>query len=348
VTAIDPRSPYAPYAGLAGLPPADLPPAPAPHEEPPAPAPAAAGDIPRVRLYDLEYDRAYRVSAAGTVPGGLPLVWWDGADISPGETASGLTAVVTDVEGWYDTPPADGHNVERTLFDGLERGPKTLGARDIAVSGAAAGPYPALMRFRDMLAGLAAGRAEGTLTIGEPRNGGRTLTASTRADAESFRHTFLGGHRAFRWQVTLTAADPLLYEAAWRTARLVTTGGSGRTYARRFGWRYGMSQAPNTAWLANPGNTFAPAYALYSGQLDAARLVADAGPYAILTTPLASGEEVMVATALLAAEAGGGMTRAQFIRPGSRPLVVPPGGARWHLYSTGHGSVLLAWRGAWA
>jgi hypothetical protein len=55
-----------------------------------------------------------------------------------------------------------------------------------------------------------------------------------------------------------------------------------------------------------------------------------------------------VATATLTAEAPGGISRASFILPGSRPLWVPPDtSARWTLRAGGRGTVTLAWRSTW-
>ena len=75
---------------------------------------------------------------------------------------------------------------------------------------------------------------------------------------------------AFRWEVTLTAADPLLY-GEWQAAELSTGTGAedtGRAYQREFGWTYGNPFLPNTALLSNPGNADAQVWALYHGDLN--------------------------------------------------------------------------------
>ncbi len=58
--------------------------------------------------------------------------------------------------------------------------------------------------------------------------------------------------------------------------------------------------------------------------------------------------QILVSTATLTAEAAGGVSRASYILPGSRPLFVPPlEVTRWFLRSAGYGSVTLVWRSAW-
>jgi hypothetical protein len=151
--------------------------------------------------------------------------------------------------------------------------------------------------------------------------------------------------------VALTAADPLLYEGEWRYATLRTLvegEATGRPYPREYPWNYQVAYLPNTAQLANVGNVPAPVWALYEGPLTESRLTADGGGI-IRLAPVAAGMVIRVATATLAAEAEGGLTRASFILPGSRPATLPAAGtSRWHLYSVGPGSVTLGWRSAWA
>jgi len=304
------------------------------------------------RGYDRGYDWAY---ADGGPPGpgggggaGLVPVEWDDLPLNTGDQDSGLCAVVEKVEGWLDSPPLDGHDAARSIADGAAWGPKTLGPRTIVITGAAAGPRPELGRFRDQLAARAAAREPAELAITDGGHG-RTLTADVRAGTEHFRQTW-HGPGLFRWQCTMTAADPMLYDARWQTRMLynqsedVTTG---RRYPRAYPWRYASSDVPNSGTLANDGNTAAPVYALYEGDLTESRLVGAAGA-TIRLAPVAESMQILVATATLTASAVGGLSRASFVLPGSRPLTVAAvSSARWYLYSAGFGSVTLAWRSAW-
>ena len=322
---------------------------------------------PQSRAYDLAFDRRYEIPPVPPKPPGpvrppletnLAGIIWHGLECNPGHVDGAFTAIVENVEGWYATPEFEGRDTERTLTDGAAWGAKTLNARHVAITGAAVGPRAQIMSLRDQLAWRAALREPVELAISDPWLGGLTLSAMVRAGTDSFHHAFIGGRAGFRWQVTLTADDPVLYERDWRQVRLTTAtpDDAGRRYPRFYtehepdlsGWRYGNPYPEGSAaYLANPGNADAPVWALYEGDLTQSRLD-DGGGYAIALAPLAAGEQILVDTARLTAEAEGGQPRASFILPGSRRLVIPPfTTARWALYSQGSGSVTLGWRSAW-
>jgi hypothetical protein len=278
----------------------------------------------------------------------VPVIW-HGVDLNPGHVDEQFTATVTLVEGWYGTPPLEGNNRDRVLYDGAVWGNKIIGARTVAIEGAAVGPRDQLIDWRDQLAYLAAERDPFELTIGDPWLD-QALTTLARADSDTFRHEFFAGGGAFRWAVTLTCADPLLYEAGgWNVVVLTTAtaADAGRVYNRSYPWQYGRADPPGSSdYLTNPGNAAAPVYAIYRGDLSASRLTDDAD--SILMAPVLAGVEITVATATLVAEAAGGVARAAWILPGSRPMTIPPRStARWRLYATGSGSVTLMWRAAW-
>jgi hypothetical protein len=111
-------------------------------------------------------------------------------------------------------------------------------------------------------------------------------------------------------------------------------------------WRYAAPWTPNTAVLTNNGNTDAPVYALYEGDLTPSQLTDDLGGI-IRMDAIPTSMQIMVATGTLTAEAIGGLGRASFILPGSAAMMLPPGTTRWHLYGAGYGRVTLAWRSAW-
>ena len=283
----------------------------------------------------------------------LPPVNWDGLDLDPGESSDGETTIVVEgVDGWYDSPPLDGGNLDRALSDGAVYGPKVRGARVIAITGVVIADDPAeRAAMRDQLAARAAALDPAGLTIGDAS--GQVLTATVRADTDAFKHAFIAPN-AFRWTVTLTAADPRLYDAAWSTVTMSNlTGHEGWTYnpaaayTRRYPRVYGSPTLPSTAQLDNPGNVAAPVMALFTGPLSAGLRLTD-GTSSILIAALNAGEQIWVETEKLAAVAPGGANRASYILPGSQSLTVPPGGATWSLFGTGAGSVALYWRGAWA
>jgi hypothetical protein len=345
----------------------------------------------KVRRYDLTFYRRYgypeveppeppEPPGPPRPPGEPVLVWirWDGLELQdfgdPSDPAAWFTAVVTLVDGWYASPPLDGNNAERALSDGQVRGRKLLGARVITIDGAAVGPRDRLMGWRDLLAARAGDRLPRLLEIRDPWLN-VTMTAMVRADTELFRHEFFAGPVAFRYSVTVIAADPLLYGQAWHVVVLTTetAADAGRRYEpqppwpRRYdhppgwaqergvtsGWGYESPYPPGSAaFLQNRGNAAAPVFATYQGDLSASVLTDGFEEQEvtgqILLEPVPGGVTINVATATLIAEAPGGSPRAQWVRPGSRPLVIPGfTTVRWHLYATGSGRVTLTWRDAW-
>jgi hypothetical protein len=278
-----------------------------------------------------------------TTPTLIPITW-DGFDLNPGERPDGLLMVITDVTGWYGTPEMDGHDLERALTDGRIFGAKVTTAREITLTGWASGPRDLVLALSRGLAARAAAREPATLAISED---GTTLTATVRADHDGLHHAW-HGPRVLEWQLALTAADPRLYSAEEGTARLSVAGlgGTGRAYPLAFPRTYPAAILPNTARLSNPGTVGAPVTAVYAGPLDETRL--SDGVRFIRVAPLVEGQTVTILTDSLVAYAPGGATRASHVLAGSLPMVAAPGETTWRLTGTGAGSVLLAWRGAWA
>jgi hypothetical protein len=275
---------------------------------------------------------------------GLVPVRWNGTNLNPGYRDDGLLAIVTDVEGWYGTPPLDGHNLDRALADGAILGPKVIRPRVVVISGAATGPRDACLAFARELAGLAALKAPADLVIAED---GHELVASVRADSDQMTHEW-AGPVLFRYSVPATAVDPRLYEADWQSVTVSLAGGeaTGRHYARTYEWTYGAASLPNSARIVNPGNAETFVWARWEGPLGESRLTD--GVNTIIMAPLLDGQAILVDTETLTATAPGGATRASFILAGSRPLLVPPySSPTWRLYGTGTGSIGLMWRGAW-
>ena len=302
------------------------------------------------RGYDRSFDWAYVEPEPPQPPGAGPLipVIWDGLWLNVGDRDDGLCVVVTGVEGWLDSPPFNGNDVSRVISDGSAWGPKVLNSRTIVIHGAAAGPRALLGQFRDELTARAASREPAELLIGD-YDLQRVLTADVRAGTDAYRHTALG-RGGFRYQVTVTAADPLLYAAQWQTAILTNLGDelSGREYPREYGWAYGLPSLPNSALLANAGNHETPVYAVYRGYLSQSTLTATRNGI-IRLAQLEDQMEILVNSGTLTAEAAAGMSRASYILPGSRPMLIPARTAqRWSLRAVGQGSVSLAWRSAWA
>ncbi len=333
------------------------------------------------RDYSRPYDRVYTLYPPGYEPpgpgepggpaepgdpgdwnagGALVPVVWDGLDLDPGWVSGTFTAIVENVEGWYATPPLVGNDTERALADGGAWGLKVIGPREVTITGSAIGPRADIMGWRDRLAGLAAQREPSQLAITDPWLN-VTRTAMVRAGTDSFTHEFIGGRRGFRYQVTVTAADPLLYGSAWHTAvlRNISAAESGRPYDRLFthprgdhpgplnGWQYEMPYPPRSAaYLSNAGDAPAPVLAVYEGDLSQSIVTDDDA--SVIVASMAAGVQVAVDTATLVAEGPGGANRNAMVLPGSRPMFVPAfATSLWHLYSEGSGRVTLTWRDTW-
>jgi hypothetical protein len=313
------------------------------------------------RAYDRAYNRAYFVPGPPPplpplppLPGLVPVAW-RGLDLNPGHVDEAFTAIVERVEGWYGTPPLNGNDTERAMSDGGAWGLKVIGPREVTITGACIGPRRQVADWRDQVAELAAERVPAELAITDPWLG-VTLTAMVRAGTGDMSHVFIGGPRGFRYQLTVTAADPLLYDAAWQTARLTTASAAetGRLYDRLYtarlpedGWVYGRPYpSMSSAYLTNAGNAPAPVLAQYEGHLTASRL--SDGRRWILFAELDDQVRALVPTASLEAQAPGGGLRTAWVLAGSRPLLIPPRSVvRWDLYAQGAGSITLAWRSAW-
>lgn len=302
----------------------------------------------RLRAYDRTFDWTYRVPATVREGGGLIPVVLDDLWLNTGDLDTGLCAVVTSIEGWLDSPPVNGNDVARVISDGAAWGPKVLGARTVVIHGAAAGPRDELARFRAAIAARAANREPVLLSVGQ-MDGGGVQTADVRAGTDAYRHSPLGS-AGFRYQITVTAADPAIYDGQWQEARLINLAEgteTGRSYPREYPWQYAGSYVPNSAVLRNGGNHPAPVYALYEGELSES-LMTDGHGGQIRLAPLDLGVQLLVSTATLTAEAPGGLSRASYILPGSRPMVLPANSSgRWYLRAAGRGSVTLGWRSAW-
>lgn len=328
----------------------------------------------RYRVYDRGYDRGYPHSPpappAPPPPGRAPADWydgqrlvpvtWRGLDLDPGHVTEWFTAVVENVTGWYDSAPLNGNSAERALADGGFYGLKVIEPREVTVTGAAVGPRVDIMGWRDRIAGLCAERQPSELAVTDPWLG-LTRTAMVRADSGRLDHVFLGGRRGFRYQFTVTAADPILYGSTWKTARLTTVSAaeSGRPYDRLYahprdphpgtlnGWQYGLPHPPqSSALLVNDGDAPAPVFAVWDGDLSAS-IVTD-NTDSVNMAALGAGEQVALDTVTLVAEAPGGANRSGMVQPGSRPMTVPAfSSVLWHLYAVGSGSVTLTWRDAW-
>ena len=268
--------------------------------------------LPGARDYDRTFSWDYLTEAGpGPVRQLIPVVW-DGLWLNTGDQDNGMCLVVEDITGWDDSPPLDGNDVPRVISDGAAWGPKVLRQRVITITGSATGPRVLLGQYRDELTVRAAAREPALLAIGD-WDLLRVLTADVRAGSEQYRHRPLGS-TGFRWQVTLTAADPFRYDGIWQSAVLTNPGAigdTGRRYAREFGWHYAAPYLPNSAVLRNDGNHPAPVYALYEGELFRSTLT-DGQSGSLLIEYLASGMQIIVACSTLTAEAPGGYSRAQY------------------------------------
>jgi len=286
----------------------------------------------------------------------LPVVW-DGLSLNDGERGDGLCTVVTDVSGWYGSPPLAGNDLARQLTDGSIFGFKTVGARVIAITGAAiaddADDRAVINTFARDLAARAVNPQPADLVIAEDEGAGDgsvvLLSASVRADSDQLAVTW-NGRLYFAYQVVLTAADPRLYEASWQslTVTPAASGGqTGRLYPFHPPRLYASADVPNAARLVNDGSAPAPVLVHYYGDLSESRLTD--GINTIHLAPLSAGQEIIVNSETLNAATPGGVSRASYLMAGTTALLIPPeSDVQWSLYGTGGGHVTLSWRGVYA
>lgn len=279
-------------------------------------------------------------------------VYWGELSLNDGDRPDGLCTVVTDVDGWYGSPPLNGNDLDRALADGSVYGFKTAGARVVTITGAATGNNRGLLnQFARSLAGQAVDRQPAELVIGEDQgdaDGMGTLAANVRADDAALTLAWTG-RTYFTYQVALTAGDPRLYEGNLRTV-ILTPLAVGTPTGRAYPWTpqrfYASSELVNDAPLTNAGSVPAPVLIAYNGPLSESRLTD--GVNTIHLAPVGAGVTIYVESETLNATAPGGATRASYLMPGSVPLLIPPfSDTTWSLYGTGAGTVTLAWRGAW-
>jgi hypothetical protein len=300
-----------------------------------------------------------KLAGFGTYPAGAPPallvapppllipVTWDALSLNDGERGDGLGTVVTNVDGWYGSPPLNGSDLNRALTDGALFGFKTVQARVVVITGAVAGTRDLCNLVARQLAAQAVNSQPANLTIGEDDGSGAMplLTASVRADTSSLTLAWLS-RTYFTYQVELTAADPRLYGAAWQTAQLTPApagGATGRVYPFTEPRFYASSDVPNMTRLANPGSAPAPVWASYTGDLSDSRLTD--GRNTIHLAPVGAGQVIVVNTETLAAAAPGGAQRQSYLEAGTTPLTIAPfSTATWSFYGTGRGQVVLSWR----
>jgi hypothetical protein len=286
----------------------------------------------------------------------IPVIW-DGLSLNDGERGDGLATIVTDVTGWYGSPPLSGGDLARQLTDGAIFGFKTTAARVVTIAGAAvadtADARAVLNTFARDLAARAVNSQPADLIVGEDEGAGdgsfTMLSASVRADSDQLQVAW-NGRLYFSYQVMLTAADPRIYEAAWQSLTVTPTPAGGQT-GRLYPWTplraYASADLPNAARMVNDGTVGAPVWVTYNGDLSESRLTD--GTDTIHLAPLTAGQQIVVNSETLNAAAPGGASRASYLMAGSTPLLIPPeSSVQWSLYGTGGGSVTLTWRGVFA
>jgi len=286
----------------------------------------------------------------------LPVIW-DGLSLNDGDRGDGLTTVVTDVAGWYGSPPVSGNDLNRALTDGAVFGFKTTQARVITLTGAAVADGPeareAINTFARTLAAKAVNPQPASLVIGEDEGAGdgsvTLLTASVRADTDALAVAWQT-RLYMTWQAVVTAADPRIYENAWQSLTITPAASGGQT-GRLYPWQpqrlYASANVANAARLTNDGSVAAPVWVTYNGDLGESRLTD--GLTTIHVAALAAGQQIVVNSETLAAVAPGGTSRASYLMAGTAPLLIPAQSTvQWSLYGTGAGHVDLQWRGVYA
>jgi hypothetical protein len=280
----------------------------------------------------------------------VPIVW-DRLSLNDGDRDDGLTTVVTSVDGWYGSPPVDGHDLTRALTDGAVRGTKIVAPRTVAITGAAAGPRALTLWFARALSAQAVSSQPASLTILEDdgTDQPRSLTASVRADTDPMQMAWTG-RTYFTYQLVLTAIDPRLYSTELQAHTLFPLA-SGVVTGRIYPWtpprQYPGATLSNAIRMINAGSRPAPVQLSYFGDLSESRLTD--GVSTLHLAAIGAGQQINVNSETLVAATPSGASRQSYVMAGTTPLVVLPfSDTVWSLYGTGAGYLTLAYRESWA
>ena len=297
-----------------------------------------------VRGYERGFDWTYELEPLAPLRELVPVVL-DGLWLNTGDQGNGLCVVVENLGlGWTARrwTATTWHGSSATAPRG-GRGARAAHHHDHRRRHRPARPARPVPRR--------AGHARGQPRAGAAGRGDwdlqRVLTADVRAGTELYRHRTLGA-TGFKYQLSLTAADPALYLGTWQTATLsnITEDTTGRDYPREYPWAYASPYISNQATLRNDGNYPAPVHALYTGDLsrsgpDRWPRRAGAGGRAGQRSADPRGHRHL--------DRGGRAACPRELHLARQPPDVDTAAQhrRWFLRAAGQGSIVLAWRSTW-
>jgi len=263
--------------------------------------------------------------------------------------SAGVEWYATTVEGLDDTPAADTAQYANPAGDGTTLGPVRFPSRTIAFTGTAVAPnrYEARAAIDRLRAAYVAARKQTTLTIHD-LTGDRMATVIP-ADAVKVSPV---NPFAFRFQFSVLAGDPRLYDTDERVATTAfpgaATSASGRGFPLTFPFGFGSSAIPGDVPLLNEGTaaTF-PRFRIDGPMTTATIRNNTTGLEMTLVYTLGVGEWLDIDTAARTILLNGTANRRSALQVGSRWPTLEPGYNAIQFRGQGTGALTVRWRSAW-
>lgn len=237
--------------------------------------------------------------------------------------------IVEAEDGWSSSPPVRATLEEKKNGDGGWGGPGFFGARVVTLAGRAlAADRSSMLRAKDRIkrAGVVGLRHQVTFTVAEEH---MSRTAQVRlSDQVELADQ---GARAFKWALTLVAADPRRYSAESFTASTVlpSVTSSGRTYPRTYPYTYGGdTEGGNGSVFVDQAGDYdeTPAVITFTGPITSPQVAhVESGRMLTFALTLAEEETLVLDLGAQTALLGGTASRGGTITSGSAWFLLSPG-----------------------
>lgn len=271
---------------------------------------------------------------------------WD----ATGVAADGTLWVLEDADGWDDAPDVRIDFADRVGVDGAFDAPGNYEARQITLSGAAVNPDRArLQQAKDTLRAVARNLGALSTLVGTDVLGARQLSVKRSGQLKIDPL----GDAAFRYELVLTAPDPVLYgidEQSVTTSLIDLADTSDGDWKFPMTFPYGFAGAGTGAGVMvarNEGNVTSWPVFRFNGP-GTGLTVAHRGQ-AVTVTNLGAGNYLVVDMAAHSALLQGDQPRRDLIAPGPQWFGLEPGDNTVSFYASVYSSatVTMTWRSAW-
>jgi hypothetical protein len=273
-----------------------------------------------------------------------------GSWVTNGLDADGTLWVLEGCDGWDDSPDTRINFPDRVGADGAVDQPGYYSARVVVLSGAAVAlDRTRCQRAKDTLHQVARSLRSTATLIGTDVAGQRQAVVK-RSDAVKI--TALGA-TSFRYQLTLTAPDPLLYAALEQSASaslINTSGVTGGDWKFPMSFPYGFAGTGVTAGqMTAQNNGSSPTYPRFRVTGPGTGLTLASRGRALVITTLAAGQYLDLDAAQHSALLMGTQPRRDLLTPTSQWFTLQPGSNSVSFYAAAYSTatVTMTWRSAW-